>query len=69
LTRSAAVRSFSAWAAAGFGFENINRWIVEQVQTAADQVAVLQTGQLNWNLVGFTAGLLAVLAWLAWVIY
>lgn len=69
LTHSAVARGFSAWAAAGFGFESINRWIVEQVQTAADQVAVLQTGQLNWNLVGFIAGLLAVLAWLAWVIY
>ena len=57
------------WAAAGFGFETLNRWIVERVRGAACDLAILQTGQLNWNLVGTVAGLLAVLAWLAWVIY
>ena len=57
------------WAAAGFGFETLNRWIVERVRGAAGDLAILQTGQLNWNLVGTVAGLLAVLAWLAWVIY
>ena len=57
------------WAAAGFGFETLNRWIVEHVRGAAGDLAILQTGQLNWNLVGVVAGLLVVLAWLAWVIY
>ncbi len=57
------------WSAAGFGFEALNRWIVERVRGAAGDLAVLQTGQLNWNLFGAVAGLLAVLAWLAWVIY
>jgi len=57
------------WAAAGFGFETLNRWIVERVRGAAGDLAILQTGQLNWNLVGVVAGLLVVLAWLAWVIY
>jgi len=57
------------WARAGFGFEAVNRWIVDYVRGAASDLASLQTGQLNWNLFGAAVGLLAVLAWLAWVAY
>lgn len=53
------------WAAAGFGFEWINQRIVALTQNAAASLTVLQTGQLNWNMVGIIAGLIIVLAWLA----
>ncbi len=59
---------FINWARAGFGFDDFNHWVVESVQRSAAQLSILQTGQLNWNLVGFSAGLLVVIAWLAWVI-
>ena len=59
----------AAWAEAGFGFESVNQWIADQACGAAAGLAVLQTGQLNWNLVGFVAGLLVVLTWLAWVMF
>jgi hypothetical protein len=54
-------------AADGFGFERINRWVVDTTLDAASSLRVLQTGQLNWNLVGILGGLLAILVWLAWV--
>lgn len=57
------------WAQADFGFEDLNRWVVESVRRSADYLSILQTGELNWNLVGLSTGLLIVLAWLAWVIF
>ncbi|MEW5869404.1 MAG: NADH-quinone oxidoreductase subunit L [Chloroflexota bacterium] len=49
-----------------FGFEWLNRRIVEATQNAAASLSILQTGQLNWNVVGILCGLIFVLAWLAW---
>ena len=49
----------------GFGFEDINRGIVKGTFKAADIIRPLQTGLLNWNVVGIVGGLLAVLVWLA----
>jgi NADH-quinone oxidoreductase subunit L len=52
----------------GFGFEKINQWIIHTTLDAASSLRLLQTGQLNWNLVGVLAGLVVVLAWLAWAL-
>jgi NADH-quinone oxidoreductase subunit L len=49
------------WAANhSFGFEAINRSIVNLVQVAAEDVRNLQTGQVNWNLAAIVAGLVVV---------
>jgi NADH-quinone oxidoreductase subunit L len=50
----------------GFGFEDINRGIVKGTFKAADLIRPLQTGLLNWNVVGIVGGLLVVIVWLAW---
>lgn len=59
---------FARLAENGFGFEQINRWVVNITFDAASSLRVLQTGQLNWNLVGILGGLLAILIWLAWAL-
>jgi NADH-quinone oxidoreductase subunit L len=63
---SKAFSPLAHWATAGFGFERINRWVVDTTMSAASGLGVTQTGQLNWNLVGVVGGLLIFLAWLAW---
>jgi NADH-quinone oxidoreductase subunit L len=52
----------------GFGFEDINRWIVNTTISGATSLRLLQTGQLNWNMVGIIVGLIAVLVWFAWAL-
>lgn len=52
----------------GFGFEDINRWVVNTTINGATSLRLLQTGQLNWNLVGVIVGLIAVLVWFAWAL-
>jgi NADH-quinone oxidoreductase subunit L len=44
-----------------FGFEAINRGIVQTIQGWAEDLRGLQTGLLNWNIVAIVAGLIAVL--------
>jgi NADH-quinone oxidoreductase subunit L len=44
-----------------FGFEVINRGIVKVVQSAAENLRSLQTGMINWNIVGIVAALVAVM--------
>ena len=46
---------------AGFGFDALNRQIVQGVKRSATFVQIAQTGQLNWNVVGIVAGLVVVL--------
>jgi NADH-quinone oxidoreductase subunit L len=58
----------SRLAVQGFGFEDVNRWVVNTTINAAESLRQLQTGLLNWNLVGVIVGLIAVLVWLAWTI-
>jgi NADH-quinone oxidoreductase subunit L len=53
------------WAAQSFGFEWLNQRIVGATRSAAENLSVLQTGALNWNLVGVIGGLIFILAWLA----
>jgi len=48
-------------ARASFGFEALNRLVVRTVQNAAEDLRDLQTGQLNWNVMGIVAALLVVL--------
>jgi NADH-quinone oxidoreductase subunit L len=44
-----------------FGFELINRSVVQAVQGWAEDLRGLQTGMLNWNIVAIVVGLIAVL--------
>jgi NADH-quinone oxidoreductase subunit L len=44
-----------------FGFEAINRMVVQTVQNWGEDLRGLQTGLLNWNIVGIVAGLVVVL--------
>jgi hypothetical protein len=46
----------------------LNQQIVRLVREGADGLRPLQTGQLNWNMVGVMTGLAVVLIWLAWAI-
>lgn len=63
---TSALSGLARLAQAGFGFEHLNRGIVKTTMNAAESIRPLQTGRLNWNLVGVLGGLLAVLALLAW---
>ena len=51
----------------GFGFEHINRYIIRLTSSTAEMLRKLQTGQLNWNMVGIVLGLVIVLAFAAWI--
>ncbi len=57
---------FERATAASFGFEWLNRQISAGTQGIARALQTLQTGQLNWNMVGIAGGLVLVLVWLAW---
>ena len=46
---------------AGFGFDALNRQIVQGVKRTAAFVQIAQTGQLNWNVVGIVSGLVVIL--------
>lgn len=56
------LRGVARAAAAGFGFEWINRRVVDLTQGAAAALRATQTGQLNWNVVGIVGALVIVLA-------
>ena len=51
----------------GLGFEWLNLQIIRLTNSAAEALRKLQTGQLNWNVVGIIAGLVVILAFLAWI--
>jgi NADH-quinone oxidoreductase subunit L len=53
-------------AAADFGFDWVNRWMIRLLQDTVKVLRGTQTGQLNWNMVGLVGGLVVVLALLAW---
>jgi len=50
----------------GMGFEWINHQVVAGIRTAAAELSITQTGQLNWNMVGIVAGLIILLVLLIW---
>ena len=54
-------QAFKPIAEAGFGFDTLNRQIVYEVKRSATFMQTAQTGQLNWNVVGILAGLVAIL--------
>jgi NADH-quinone oxidoreductase subunit L len=50
----------------GMGFEWINHQVVAGIRSAAAELSITQTGQLNWNMVGIVAGLIILLVLLIW---
>ncbi len=68
--RLAGVTNSLGWlsraAQASFGFEWINRRVVQITQGAASLLRVTQTGELNWNVLGIVGGLVFILAILVW---
>ena len=44
-----------------FGFEPINALVVQSISNFAERLRVIQTGQLNWNILGIISALLVVL--------
>jgi hypothetical protein len=45
-----------------FGFESVNRFVVQGTYKIAKGFSATQTGELNWNILGIICALLAVLA-------
>ena len=62
---AAALRGVGTMAKNSFGFEAINRGIVNATCGIAESLRVTQTGILNWNVLAILAGLVAVMAILA----
>ena len=59
--------SFVARAASSdFGFEWVNRSIVNVTRRTAEALRTTQTGELGWNMAGIAAGLVIILAVLVW---
>jgi NADH-quinone oxidoreductase subunit L len=58
---SKAFQGFGRFAADSFGFEKINKGIVNATQASGEALRVTQTGQLNWNVAVIMIGLIAVL--------
>ena len=44
-----------------FGFESLNRFVVQSTYKIAEQFSRTQTGELNWNILGIVSALLVVL--------
>jgi hypothetical protein len=44
-----------------FGFDSLNRFIVQGTYKVAEQFSRTQTGELNWNILGIISALLVVL--------
>jgi NADH-quinone oxidoreductase subunit L len=44
-----------------FGFDSLNRFVVQLVSNSAERLRATQTGELNWNILGILSGLLLVL--------
>jgi NADH-quinone oxidoreductase subunit L len=59
------LRGLSKAAVSSFGFEWINRAVVNVTQAGAEALRYTQTGLLNWNVAGILLGLIVVLAVLA----
>jgi NADH-quinone oxidoreductase subunit L len=54
------------WAAADFGFEWVNRQVVNVTRRSADALRTAQTGELSWNMAGIASALVLILAILVW---
>jgi hypothetical protein len=60
------LRFLERLAGADFGFAWLNQAIVRGAHSLTEALAVTQTGQLNWNVLGIMGGLAIVLAILLW---
>ncbi len=58
---SEALRDLGWLAEQSFGFEALNRGVVNRVQTWAEDLRGLQTGMLSWNVAAIVIGLIAVM--------
>lgn len=56
---------FRQAAEGSFGFERLNREVVSLTQQSAAALSTLQTGKVNWNILGIIGGLILVLGVLA----
>ncbi len=59
------LRTLNRAAASDFGFEAVNRTVVDIFRSAGDTLRRTQTGYLNWNVFGIVAGLVVTLVILA----
>ena len=57
---------FEKLVSSSFGFEWLNRQVVSGVKKSGVVLQKTQTGELNWNILGILAALLAVLVLLFW---
>jgi NADH-quinone oxidoreductase subunit L len=64
---TARLQWFERITAQDFGFEWLNARIVNATRRAADALRAMQTGQLNWNMVGIVGGLVLMLAFVIWM--
>ena len=62
---SRSLQGIAKAAADSFGFEAVNRGIVNAVRGSAESLRDTQTGLLNWNIFGILGGMIIVLAILA----
>ena len=60
-----ALRALGTAASNSFGFEAINRGIVNATSNIAESLRVTQTGVLNWNVLAILVGLVVVMTILA----
>ncbi len=60
--RARALQTVGKAAASSFGFEAINRGVVNAVQWTGEALRVTQTGLLNWNIFGILLALVVILA-------
>ena len=56
-----ALKGLGKAATDSFGFEAINRGVVNGVQASAESLRATQTGVLNWNIASILIGLIVVL--------
>ena len=61
-----AVAWFDKLVESSFGFDWLNQQVVVVVKKSSTALQKTQTGELNWNILGIIAALLAVLAILVW---
>ncbi|MBZ0317302.1 MAG: NADH-quinone oxidoreductase subunit L [Anaerolineae bacterium] len=61
----ARLQLLSQIASQDFGFEALNRAVMRSTSTLAERLRSTQTGELNWNIWGIVAGLVAILIYVA----
>ncbi len=62
--RSALYKNVREFSLASFGFEKINDQIIIAFERASDAARSIQTGVINWNILGMVAGFLGIMIFL-----